>query len=70
MQVTIQPSVDSLTHLKPPDMFEDISQMTEWLILVESKLQPNPLDVGNTTQVKNILDEVEVYYVYRLIVIV
>ena len=59
--MTIQPTEDSLTHLKPPDMFEDISQMTEWLILMESKLQPNPLEVGNTAQVKSALDEVEVF---------
>ncbi len=60
--MTIQPSEDLLTHLKPPEVFDDIHQMTEWLILMESKLQPYPLIAGNVTQVESALDDVEVRY--------
>ena len=37
--------------LAPPE-FEDVAEMVEWLILVESKLQPERLVVGDFVQLK------------------
>ena len=39
-------------------MFENVGEMMEWLILVESKLQPRPLVVGDTTKLRTLLDEI------------
>ena len=49
-------------------MFEDIHQMTEWLILMESKLQPHPLTVGDVAQVKSALDDIEVRSFSELVI--
>ena len=56
----LYPSNDSLSHLTPPEEFEDMIQMVEWLILVESKLQPRPLLVGQTADIKKELADIKV----------
>ena len=58
VQVSLLPPVQDTNHLKPPDEFDDISEMVEWLILIESNLQPQPLRVPDTEQVKGILKEI------------
>lgn len=58
--MVLNPSNDPLSHLKPPEEFEDIMQMVEWLILVESKLQPHPLIVGSSSNVTKELADIKV----------
>ena len=45
---------------KAPQEFEDPSQMVEWLILLESKLQPERLVVGDYLHVRNSLNDLQV----------
>jgi hypothetical protein len=58
IQIMLNPS-DTISHLEPPDQFEDMTQMMEWLILVESKLQPHPLPVGDTSIIKKQLTSIK-----------
>ena len=46
--------------LQAPSEFEDASQMLEWLILVESKLQPEKIIIGDFVQVRSMLRELQV----------
>lgn len=46
--------------LQAPAVFEDASQMLEWLILVESKLQPERIIIGDFVQVRSVLRELQV----------
>ena len=48
------------TNLQAPHEFEDVMQMTEWLILVESKLQPERITVGDFTQMRRLLRDLQV----------
>lgn len=58
VQVTLLPPATSDDRLRPPEAFEDIAQLMEWLIVVESSLQPKLLRVTDTEQVKRILKEI------------
>ena len=58
VQVSLLPPVGHTNHLKPPDEFDNISEMVEWLILLESNLQPQQLRIPDTEQVKGILKEI------------
>lgn len=53
--VTTPTGVGGSLKFKPPSEFEDISQMVEWLILIESKLQPTRLSVGDFVHLKRLL---------------
>ena len=64
IQVALLPPTSTASHLRPPEEFEDISEMVEWLILVESNLQPQPLTVPDTEQVKSMLKEILVSTAY------
>ncbi len=48
------------TSLQAPSEFEDIAQMIEWLILIESKLQPDKMVGGDIVQMKGMLRELMV----------
>lgn len=48
----------SLTF-QPPSEFEDVSQMLEWLILIESKLQPVVITVGDFVHLKKLLRDLQ-----------
>ena len=54
------PSTQTSTNLQAPHEFEDVMQMTEWLILVESKLQPERITVGDFTQMRRLLRDLQV----------
>ena len=43
-----------------PSEFEDVSQMVEWLILIESKLQPERMVVGDFLQMRRMLRDLQV----------
>ena len=45
--------------LAPPD-FEDEAQMIEWMILVESRLQPQQITVGDFRQLRRQQRELQV----------
>ena len=45
--------------LSPPD-FEDEAQMIEWMILVESRLQPQEITVGDFRQLRRQQRELQV----------
>ena len=51
---------DPISHIKPPEKFDEIGHMVEWLILVESKMQPRPLSVGDTSDIKRELEDLNV----------
>ena len=53
--VTTPTGVGGSLKFKPPSEFEDISQMVEWLILIESKLQPARLSIGDFVYLKRLL---------------
>ena len=42
---------------QPPSDFEDISQMLEWLMMIESKLQPHSIVVGDFMHLKKTLSD-------------
>ena len=46
--------------LQAPTRFEDVSQMVEWLILIESKLQPEKMVVGDFSQLRGMLHMLQV----------
>ena len=53
--VTTPTGVGGSLAFKPPSDFEDAAQMVEWLILIESKMQPVILTVGDLTHLKKLL---------------
>lgn len=57
---------DPMSHIKPPEKFDEIGHMVEWLILVESKMQPRPLSVGDTLDIKRELEDLNVScYIFK-----
>ena len=46
--------------LQAPARFEDAAQMVEWLILIESRLQPEKIVVGDFSQLRSLLRLVQV----------
>ncbi len=57
--VTTPTGVGGTLKFKPPSDFEDISQMLEWLILIESKLQPVTIAIGDLTRLKKTLRDLQ-----------
>jgi hypothetical protein len=57
--VTTPTGVGGSLKFKPPSDFEDISQMVEWLILIESKLQPTCISVGDFVHLKRLLRDLQ-----------
>ena len=55
--LTTPTGVGGSLKLQPPGEFEDITQMIEWLILIESKLQPSVLTIGDFPHLKKTLRE-------------
>ena len=54
------PCTQTSSNLQAPQEFEDVMQMMEWLILVESKLQPERITVGDFTQTRRLLRDLQV----------
>ena len=48
------------TSFQAPGEFEDAAQMAEWLILLESKLQPERITVGNFVQLRRMQRDLQV----------
>ena len=59
--VTTPTGASGSLKFKPPLDFEDVSQMVEWLILIESKLQPQKIIVGDFVHLKKLLKDIQVY---------
>lgn len=57
--VTTPTGVGGSLKFQPPTEFEDISQMVEWLILIESKLQPVRISIGDFVHLKRILRDLQ-----------
>ena len=50
----------SSSFQQAPSEFEDVMQMIKWLILIESKLQPEKITVGDFVQLRNLLTDIQV----------
>ena len=54
------PSTQTSSSFQAPPEFEDVMQMIEWLILIESKLQPEKITVGDFVQLQELLRDIQV----------
>jgi len=54
------PSTQTSSSFQAPPEFEDVMQMIEWLILIESKLQPEKITVGDFVQLRKLLRDIQV----------
>ena len=54
------PCTQTSSDLQAPQEFEDAMQMMEWLILIESKLQPERITVGDFAQMRRLLRNLQV----------
>jgi len=57
--VTTPTGMGGSLKFQPASEFEDISQMLEWLILIESKLQPVVITVGDFVHLKKLLRDLQ-----------
>lgn len=57
--VTTPTGVGGSLRFQPPSEFEDVSQMIEWLALIESKLQPAVIVVGDFVHLKKLLRDLQ-----------
>lgn len=57
--VTTPTGVGGSLKFKPPSEFEDVTQMVEWLILIESKLQPTRISIGDFVHLKRLLRDLQ-----------
>ena len=53
--VTTPTGMGGTLSFQPPGEFDDMAQMTEWLILIESKLQPARISIGDFVHLKKLL---------------
>ena len=47
-------------QFEPPSEFDDIQAMTDWLAMIEFKLQPKPIVVGDVKQIRRSLQDLQV----------
>lgn len=45
---------------EPPTEFDDIQQMVDWLTMLDYKLQPKPIIVGDVKQIRRSLQDLQV----------
>lgn len=53
--VTTPTGMGGSLSFQPPGEFDDMAQMLEWLILIESKLQPARISIGDFVHLKKLL---------------
>ena len=57
------PCTQTSSSFQAPPEFEDVMQMIEWLILLESKLQPEKIIVGDFVQLRRLLRDTQVWVI-------